>query len=128
MDASGEFLVKSAYKCLADRDEGLMDGVFQQLWQSKVLPNILYTNWRVLLDRLPTRIDLIRRGVEVTDLNCVMCQASEEFAHHLFLECHVAQRVWYLCLRWIGVLFVQHTDMKCRFESFNLSFLSTKQN
>ena len=127
-DASGEFSVKSSYKCLANRDEDPLDGVFQQLWQSKALSITLSTSWRVLLDRLSTRTNLIRGGVEVTSPNCVMCQASKESAHHLFLECFVAQRVWYQCLRWIGVLFVQHTDMKCHFENFHLSFLTTKQN
>ena len=78
--------------------------MFQQLWQTKAFPNVLTTTWRVLLDRLPTRTNLIRRGVELMSPNCVMCQASEESFHHLFLDCSIAQRVWFLCLRWINVL------------------------
>jgi len=126
-DVSGEFSVKSVYVCLANYDSGLGDTIFKRLWQIKALPNVLTTAWRILWDRLPTRTNLIRREVEVTSLNCVLCQASEESAQHLFLECTFAQQVWSLCLKWIAILFVQHKDMKHHFERFHLTFMSFKQ-
>jgi len=64
--------VKSAYKFLVNQDIGPSDGVFKQLWQVKVLPNVLTTAWRFLLDRMPTRLNLIRRGVVVSSSICVL--------------------------------------------------------
>lgn len=64
-----------------------------------------------LLDRVPTRTCLSRRGV-VNPLLCVMCQLLDESSQHLFIECVSAQRVWNLCFRWIGIRFVQHKDVK----------------
>nr|AER13158.1 putative retrotransposon [Phaseolus vulgaris] len=91
-DPSGEFTVKSAYKYLENHAPIWPEGFFKQLWQVKALPNALTTAWRVLLDKMPTRSSLSRRGV------------------------------------WMGILFVQHKDLKVHFENFHLVHLNTKQN
>ena len=36
-DTIGELSVKSAYMCLANQVNGLTDGLFKQLWQSKLI-------------------------------------------------------------------------------------------
>jgi len=59
---------------------------------------------------------------------CVLCKAAKESSHHLFLDCIYAQRVWYPCYKWIGILFVQHNDIKHHFENFHSVFLSSNQN
>lgn len=45
--------------------------------------------------------------------SCALCQAPEEGTQHLFVECAVAQRVWVLFFKWIGILIVQHKDLRC---------------
>jgi len=57
-----------------------------------------------------------------------MCQAMDESSQHLLLECEYAQSVWFMRFKWIGILFVQHNDLKCHFESFHLAQVSNKQN
>jgi len=59
-----------------------------------VLPNVLFTTWRVLLDRISTTMVLSRRGVSVPTPLCAMCQDKEESSQHLFIECMIAQKVW----------------------------------
>jgi len=59
---------------------------------------------------------------------CALCQSKEESCQHLFLECTHALRVWSLCFKWIGILFVQHKDLISHFESFHLAHSSNKQN
>jgi len=76
----------------------------------------------------PTRMCLRRRGVLLDTYVCALCELKEEFCQHLFLECKVASRVWDLCLRWIGILYVQHNDVRNHFESFMLTQGSNKQN
>ena len=118
----GDFSVKSAYVCLADFDSSMGDGVFKLLWQVKpylmcyLLPGGVYgTNCQ-------QDLIFVRRGVQVSSLNCVLCQASEESTQHLFVECTLTQLVWSQCFKWIGILFIQHKDLKRHFESFHLSF------
>jgi len=59
---------------------------------------------------------------------CVLCQAKEESCQHLFIECKYAQQIWSLCLKWLGILFVQHNDIKDHFVSFHIAQASSKQN
>ena len=120
--------MKSAYARLANQKNEVHDGVFCSLWQARAMPKALITAWRILLGRIPTSVNLLRRGVAVNSSICVLCRESEETSQHLFWECSFAQRVWSLCFRWIGVLFVQHKDLRCNFENFYLVHMSIKQN
>jgi len=58
----------------------------------------------------------------------VMCQTKEEVCQHLLIDCVYAQRVWSLCFKWLGIMFVQHFDLKTHFMSFHLSQSSSKQD
>lgn len=127
VEASGIFSVRSAYTRLAKFDYITHNLVFKQLWQSKAFSNVLITAWRVLLDRMPIRSCLARRGV-VNPLICMVCQQSNESSQHLFIESYCDQRVWALCFCWIGIEFVQHKDVQCQFVSFSLQHASVVQN
>lgn len=100
--------MKSAYERLSNSYISPPNGVFKQLWQSKAMLKVWTTAWRVLLDRIPTRSGLIRRGVLVNSTSCALCQAEDEIVQHLFIECPIGQRVWSLCFKWVGILFLQH--------------------
>jgi len=122
------FSMKSAYMTLCNSSNGVSHDVFSLLWQVKAIPKVVFTTWRVLLGRLPTYDNLSRRGMVVNCSLCVLCKATEESSQHIFLSCIIAQRVWSLCLRWIGILSIQHKDLINHFESFHLVNLSIKQN
>ena len=80
--------------------------------------------WRVLENKLATRVNLSRRGVQLESLRCVLCGKEEESGSHLFFGCSFAWRVWCLCYRWLGVLFVSHIEPKFNFDQFRLSLSS----
>ena len=96
---SGCFYVKTTYECLSNYATGNDKDVFKHLWLSKALPKVLTTVWRALLGRLPTKVNLSRRGVAVSDNNCVLCLDREESNQHLFIECKIAYQVWNNCFR-----------------------------
>ncbi|KAG4906187.1 hypothetical protein JHK82_054823 [Glycine max] len=55
--------------------------------------------WRLLRDRLPTKLNLRRRNVKINDLHCPFCRRSEEDAAHLFFHCSRITPIWgKLCL------------------------------
>ena len=124
----GCFSVKSSYECLAKNGIGPRLEVFKFLWKTKAFPNVTTTTLRAMLGILPTRECLSRRGVALESTLCALCQAKVKSCQHLFLECSVALCVWALCYRWIGILFVQHNDLKNHFKSFLLIQASNKQN
>jgi len=118
-DPKGAFSVKSAYQILTKRITiGSLDSAYGVLWQAKAMPKALITAWRVLLDRLSTNANLIRRGVPVD---------SQETSQHLFIDCAVAQRVWSGCYHWVGIVGVQSMEIRNHLENFYLIHLSSKQ-
>ena len=125
---TGVFSVNSAYRYLTKQTRNSQQEVFISLWKTKALPNVITTAWRALLGRLPTRVNLRRRGGLLSSTICVFCHTKEETCQHIFLECEFAQKVWTLCFKWIGVQFVQHKDLLIHFENFSLPQLNCKQN
>lgn len=125
-----DFSIKFAYDCVLNStcDNNCVNLPFKQLWMAKAFPNVLTATWRTLLNRLPTRENLSRRGVLVNTLSCALCQDWADSSQHLFLECKYAHMVWSNCYRSIGILFVQHKDLRSHFESFFLDHVNSKQN
>jgi len=125
---SGCYTVRAAYECLVEAEDSPQVEVFKLLWKVKALPNVLITTWRVIRGRIPTRVALSRRGVQMNNPECVLCETVDESNQHLFIECKHAWRVWTLCFKWVGIEFVQHNDIKIHFESFYLFQVNHKQN
>ncbi|KAJ0918143.1 putative reverse transcriptase zinc-binding domain-containing protein [Helianthus annuus] len=59
--------------------------------------------WRGNIDRLPTRVNLRRRNVDITSVMCPLYSDSEETVEHLFTACPVAFRVWLAFNVWCNV-------------------------
>ena len=51
---------------------------FRSFWKCDVSSKVLIFSWRLILDRLPTHVALVRRGVMVEDGGCVFCEANRE--------------------------------------------------
>ncbi|XP_021980013.1 uncharacterized protein LOC110876145 [Helianthus annuus] len=60
-------------------------------------------NWRGNLDRLPTRLNLRRRNVDISSTMCPFCEDAEESVKHLFTACSVALRVWSAFNEWCNI-------------------------
>ena len=124
-----DFSVKSAYDCVAKSDICNENVTFKHLWMSRAFPNVLTTGWRVLLDRIPTRVNLSRRGVVVDTTLCALCQKKwPESSQHMFLEREYAQQVWTRCYRCIGILYVQYKTLRDHFKNFILVHVNFKHN
>ncbi|GJZ36598.1 RNA-directed DNA polymerase, eukaryota, partial [Tanacetum coccineum] len=46
--------------------------------------------WRLSLDRLPHRLNLSSRGMDIPAISCPSCNANVESANHVFFECDIA--------------------------------------
>jgi len=113
-EEDGAFTMKSMYKKLEDMFilEDIWNveekRIFEQLWKSPAPSKVVAFSWKMLLDRIPTRINLSRRNALPPEvpLRCVMCEMEPESSTHLFLHCRVAQGVWMELLRWVGNMFI----------------------
>ncbi|XP_057441534.1 uncharacterized protein LOC130733395 [Lotus japonicus] len=87
---------------------GASDPVFNCVWSSSGPSNVKAFSWRLLLHRLPTKVNLGRRQILLsqTDPVCKLCAGEEEAASHLFCSCLFAWEVWSCCYCWFGLLTV----------------------
>ena len=73
-------------ECLQS-NEGAEVRAFEELWKLKVPLKFAVFAWRLLRDRLPTKVNLHRRQIEVMDRSCPFCRNMEEEAGNLFFHC-----------------------------------------
>jgi len=54
-------------------------------------------SWQLILDKIPTWLHLVRRGVPLQErgLGCVSCGAPSESSVHLFIDFSSTFSVWY---------------------------------
>nr|GEW48110.1 hypothetical protein [Tanacetum cinerariifolium] len=60
--------------------------------------------WRLKLNKLPSRVNLDRRGIEISSLLCPLCLGDFETVNHSFFNCDMAKGLWSLFAsggRWI---------------------------
>ncbi|GJX51240.1 cytokinin dehydrogenase 3-like protein [Tanacetum coccineum] len=67
------------------------------------------------LDRLPPRLNLSSRGMDIPAISCPSCNANVESANHVFFECDIATDMWKLVFRWCGIPLFQASS----WDSFN---------
>jgi len=84
IEESQTFSVNSAYVQVRGVRGGGYSPVYSKLWRCKVLPSTLFTAWRLLENRIASRVNLVRRGVAVENPLCCLCGEEEESLCHLF--------------------------------------------
>ncbi|GJZ09677.1 RNA-directed DNA polymerase, eukaryota [Tanacetum coccineum] len=72
-------------------------------WVNYVPIKINVFAWKVFLDRLPSRLNLLNRGVQIPDSRCQICFSAQEDSSHLFFSCCLAMDVTRLVCRWWNV-------------------------
>ena len=119
------FTVNSAYVQVRKDTVGEVPPVYSKLWRCKALPSALLTSWRVIENKVATKVNLERRGVVIEN---PLCGMVEESSNHLFSVCDFAWRVWCLYFKWLGVSFVIHKDPLANFLQFRLNQVSNSVN
>ncbi|GKC40921.1 RNA-directed DNA polymerase, eukaryota [Tanacetum coccineum] len=98
LNGSGVFCVKDVRNLL---DESFLpkDDIATR-WIKFIPIKINVFAWKVYLDRLPTRLNLLHRGVHVPSLSCPLCSSALEDTSHLLFSCVMATDVVRLVCRW----------------------------
>ncbi|GAU13344.1 hypothetical protein TSUD_42980 [Trifolium subterraneum] len=83
--------------------------------------------WRLMLDRLPTKANLVIRGIlpEAEHL-CVSRCGAVESAQHLFISCSTFGSLWPLVSSWIGSSLVTAQTLSDHFTQFTTSAGDTR--
>ncbi|GAU47989.1 hypothetical protein TSUD_272340 [Trifolium subterraneum] len=95
--------VKSAYSYLTESDVHLNED-YNRFMRVKSLPlkvNLLM--WRLFLNKLPTKDNLLRRGIlDGSGILCDTLCGKEENVDHLFFQCEHYGKIWALISGWLG--------------------------
>ncbi|XP_071726923.1 uncharacterized protein [Rutidosis leptorrhynchoides] len=59
--------------------------------------------WRLLLDRLPNRLNLSFHGLPIDTIFCPSCSIGGESRDHVFLFCNVAREIWHGISIWSDI-------------------------
>ncbi|GKV09632.1 hypothetical protein SLEP1_g21103 [Rubroshorea leprosula] len=120
-DKEGHYSTKSAYHILASDQSGPCGhSIFKRVWNPSLPTKVSAFNWQLVLDRIPTKVNLLKRGVikDMEESKCVVCEEHEEDAAHLFLRCRMTQWLWEACAKWWGAEVKLDIDCLKTFENF----------
>jgi hypothetical protein len=116
------YSVRDAYQMLTSQDTVTIGAAEDLLWHKQVPLKVSIFAWRLLRDRLPTRANLVARGILPPDVHfCVTSCGAVESAPHLFLLCRTFGSLWPLVRSWIGFSAVDAHTLSDHFVQFTYS-------
>ena len=118
LGSNGTFTVKEARNLIDQKT--LPSLAPSTTWDKNIPRKVNIFMWRLLLDRLPHRLNLSLRGMDIPAISCSSCNGNVESANHIFFECIIASEIWKLVYRWCEIPFVQALS----FEAFKDWFSS----
>ncbi|MCH79282.1 cysteine-rich receptor-like protein kinase [Trifolium medium] len=122
LDPIRGYLVRDVYQLLTSQEYVPLDAANNLLWHKQVPLKVSIFAWRLLRDRLPTRVNLATRGIIDPDAQlCVSGCGGVESAQHLFISCSVFGSLWSLVRSWIGVHSVDPQSLPDHFYQFTYS-------
>jgi hypothetical protein len=130
----GVYTVKDGYYFLANTflpEVGGYDvdgSIVKRVWESYAPTKVVIFSWQLLLERLPTRGNLFRRGLLQSPAQslCAWCNSDVETEVHLFMTCSVAVAVWSAIHSWLGLFTAVPGNVSLSFQAFGFP-LKTKK-
>ncbi|GJZ63733.1 RNA-directed DNA polymerase, eukaryota, reverse transcriptase zinc-binding domain protein, partial [Tanacetum coccineum] len=90
----GEFTVKELVRLVNDKILHVKSGSEESLWNKLAPKKVNIFVWRALKGRLPVRVKLDRRGIDLDSVLCPCCNNIVETCAHSLVTCDLAMSVW----------------------------------
>ncbi|GJT53252.1 retrovirus-related pol polyprotein from transposon TNT 1-94 [Tanacetum coccineum] len=101
LNRNGVFSVKSAREVI---DKHLLIISPSPTRWSKLIPiKLNIFAWRMFLDKLPTRVNLSNKGIDIPCVLCLVCGSDVESRNHIFYGCSLASDLFKLMGRWWNI-------------------------
>jgi len=129
LEESGMFSIKSTYRKLEgivlseEVWSNLAKGVFSNIWKSSAPSRVVAFSWKLLYDRIPTKVNLAVRNVLPFEASRLytFCDRVDESSTHLFLHCEVASRMWQDIMRWWEMIFLIPPNLFVMWECWSIA-------
>nr|GEV56720.1 RNA-directed DNA polymerase, eukaryota [Tanacetum cinerariifolium] len=100
----------------------LPDGGSETIWNHFLQKKINIFIWRALRDRLPTRWNLSRKGIDLDTLSCPIYDSSIETSNHTLWFCSLATSIWYKVFAWLDIDTPCHAHIQDIYEKQTVIF------
>ncbi|GKV19580.1 hypothetical protein SLEP1_g29819 [Rubroshorea leprosula] len=101
------YSTKHAYMFLKLSPTCLDKSCCKIIWSPLMPSKVSIFAWRLFLNQLPTKDNLILHGVNLSSKpNCVLCGDYIEDLNHIFATCQYSQNIWNRICNWWGVHFI----------------------
>ncbi|MCI26684.1 heat-shock protein, partial [Trifolium medium] len=121
-DPDTGYTVRGAYQLPTTMDSIIVDDAEHLIWHPQVPLKVSVFAWRLLRDRLPTKSNLVTRGILSSAAHhCVSGCGTAESTHHLFIFCSTFGSIWDLVRSWIDISSTGFTSIRDHFVQFTLS-------
>ncbi|GJU06616.1 RNA-directed DNA polymerase, eukaryota, reverse transcriptase zinc-binding domain protein [Tanacetum coccineum] len=98
LGTSNGFSVASVHSLIDDNSLDVVSNATR--WNRSIPIKVNVFLWRLMLNKLPTKVNLDRKGVDVGSILCPICSEDVESANHIFFSCEMAKDLWALFARW----------------------------
>ncbi|GJW10803.1 integrase, catalytic region, zinc finger, CCHC-type containing protein [Tanacetum coccineum] len=98
LESSGEFSVKFV-RIFID-DLMLPKEEVSTRWVKCIPIKVNIYAWKVYLDKLPTRLNLSLRGIDISFILCPLCCTAVESTSHILFSCYLARQILSKVARW----------------------------
>ncbi|GJS23490.1 RNA-directed DNA polymerase, eukaryota, reverse transcriptase zinc-binding domain protein [Tanacetum coccineum] len=100
LDGKGEFTVKELARLVEEKILHTKCGGHETIWNKLVPKKVNIFVWRAIEGRLPVRVELNKRGIDLDSVLCPCCNNSVETCAHCFVTCDLAMGVWDKVSNW----------------------------
>ncbi|GKA45607.1 RNA-directed DNA polymerase, eukaryota, reverse transcriptase zinc-binding domain protein [Tanacetum coccineum] len=98
LDPNGSFSVADLHRLIDDHT--LPSLGIKTTWDKSLPRKVNIFIWRLKLNRLPLRLNLSSRGIEISEISCPFCNGNVESNTHIFYECTFPKEIWRTTRRW----------------------------
>ncbi|GJU26399.1 RNA-directed DNA polymerase, eukaryota, reverse transcriptase zinc-binding domain protein [Tanacetum coccineum] len=97
-DGSNGFSVASIHDLV---DSHILDvDLMATRWTRSIPIKVNVFLWRLKLNRLPSWVNLDRKGIDVSSILCPTCHDNVKTVNHIFFNCGMAKDLWSLLAKW----------------------------
>ncbi|XP_071713202.1 uncharacterized protein [Rutidosis leptorrhynchoides] len=101
--SNGKFTVKRLSIIIEEQDVANTGPVQGTILNSLVPKKLEIFVWRVQKKRLPVRVELDKRGIDLHSVRCPMCDDSLKSVEHSIIFCREAINIWNKIFNWWGL-------------------------
>lgn len=115
----GGYSVRTGHQLLTSQEPPILDVTDNLIWHSQLPLKFSILAWRLIHDRLPTKINLLNCGIiSAADTYCSVGCGQLESVQHLFIHCETFGIIWQQVRFFIDVAGVDHHSLRAHFVQF----------